>query len=76
MRQQSNKVHVRCNISYSALVLCPRLRQFKELHPEVAVEITHDVWEPEKPSENAHIAIGYREISSLLISFSPWPRVF
>ena len=63
MRQQSNKVHVRCNISYSALVLCPRLRQFKELHPEVAVEITHDVWEPEKPSENAHIAIGYREIN-------------
>ena len=66
MRQQTNKVHVRCNISYSALVLCPRLREFRELHPEVAVEITHDVWEPEKPSKNAHLAIGYREVGKQL----------
>ena len=62
LRQQSNKVHIRCNISYSALVLSSRLKAFKALHPEVAIEITHDVWEPEKPSKNAHLEIGYREI--------------
>jgi LysR family glycine cleavage system transcriptional activator len=66
MRQQTNKVHVRCNISYSALVLCPRLREFRELHPDLAVEITHDVWEPEKPSKNSHIEIGYREVGRQL----------
>ena len=63
MRQQSNKVNIRCNISYSALVLLPQLCKFKLRHPEVAVEITHDVWEPEKPSKNAHLEIGYRAIA-------------
>jgi len=63
LRQQSNKVHIRSNISYSAMVLLPRLRDFKQLHPDVAVEITHDVWEPEKPSKNAHLEVGYRDIS-------------
>jgi len=62
LRQQSNKVHIRCNISYSAMVLAHRLRDFKALHPDVAIEITHDVWEPEKPSKNAHLEIGYRVI--------------
>jgi len=62
LRQQSNKVHIRSNISYSALVLSKRLRKFKELHPDVAIEITHDVWEPERPSKNAHLEIGYRDI--------------
>ena len=62
MRQQSNKVHIRCNISYSTLVLCERLREFKTLHPDVAIEMTHDVWEPEKPSKNAHLEVGYRSI--------------
>lgn len=62
LRQQTNKVHIRCNISYSALVLLPRLSEFKALHPDVTIEITHDVWEPEKPSTNAHLEVGYRVI--------------
>jgi len=62
MRQQSNKVNIRCNISYSAMVLLPQLREFKILHPELSIEITHDVWEPEKPSKNSHLEIGYRAI--------------
>ena len=62
LRQQSNKVHIRCNISYSALVLVQQLQVFKRQAPGVAIEITHDVWEPDKPSKNAHLEIGYRVI--------------
>ena len=62
LRQQTNKVHIRCNISFSALVLLPQLSEFKALHPDVTIEITHDVWEPEKPSTNAHLEVGYRVI--------------
>lgn len=57
--QQSNKVHIRCNISYSLLVLMPLLKAFKKANPDIAIELTHDVWEPDKPSRNAHIEIGY-----------------
>lgn len=57
--QQSNKIHIRCNISYSFLVLAPKLKLFKQANPDVSIELTHDVWEPDKPSRNAHIEIGY-----------------
>lgn len=62
LRQQTNKVHFRCNISFSSLVLLPRLAEFKAKYPDVTIEITHDVWEPEKPSTNAHLEVGYRVI--------------
>lgn len=56
---QPNKVHIRCNISYSMLVLPELLQSFRQHNPEVAIELTHDIWEPDKPSRNAHIEIGY-----------------
>jgi LysR family glycine cleavage system transcriptional activator len=59
---QSNKVHIRCNISYSMLVLTPLLKTFKKAYPDIAIELTHDIWEPDKPSSNAHIEIGYGRI--------------
>ena len=59
---QSNKVHVRCNISYSTLVLLPLLKSFKTAYPEIAIELTHDIWEPDNPSRNAHIEIGYGRV--------------
>lgn len=59
---QFNKVHVRCNISYSMLVLSPLLKSFKKAYPEIAIELTHDIWEPDKPSRNAHIEIGYGRV--------------
>jgi len=61
-RQQSNKIHIRCNISYSSLILASRLRAFKQDNPDITMEFTHDVWEPEKSSQNAHLEIGYRLI--------------
>lgn len=57
--QQSNKIHIRCNISYSMLSLSSSLKSFSREHPEYSIELTHDVWEPDKPSRNAHIEIGY-----------------
>ncbi len=61
-RQQTRHVQLRCNISYSALVLCQRLPAFRQAHPDIDIEITHDIWEPGNPSHNAHIDIGYRLI--------------
>lgn len=57
--QQSNKIQIRCNISYSLLVLSSQLKTFRHANPDIAIELMHDVWEPEKPSNNAHIEIGY-----------------
>jgi len=57
--QQLNKVHIRCNISYSMLVLPEKLKSFRQGNPEIAIELTHDIWEPDTPSRNAHIEIGY-----------------
>ena len=56
---QVNKVHIRCNISYSMLVLPELLKSFRQNNPELAIELTHDIWEPDKPSRNSHIEIGY-----------------
>ena len=57
-RQQHQRLHIRCNISYSLLVLGQKLSPFRAQHPEAEIELTHDIWEPEKRSDNAHIEIG------------------
>jgi len=58
-RQVSNRVNLRCNISYSSLVLCPQLAEFRRMHPDISIEISHDIWEPGVSSHNAHLVIGY-----------------
>lgn len=58
-RQVSNRVNLRCNISYSSLVLCSQLATFRRLHPDISIEISHDIWEPGVSSHNAHLVIGY-----------------
>ncbi len=62
-RQQRQRLHIRCNISYSLLVLGQKLLPFRTQYPEAEIELTHDIWEPEKRSDNAHIEIGYQLIS-------------
>ncbi|MGB0846629.1 MAG: LysR family transcriptional regulator [Thiolinea sp.] len=59
-RQQHQRIHIRSNISYSLLVLGQKLLPFREQHPDVEIELTHDIWEPDKRSDNAHIEIGYQ----------------
>ncbi len=58
-RQQTNKIHIRANISYSALVLSHQLAFFRNKNPDISIEITHDIWEPGQSSNNAHLEIGY-----------------
>lgn len=65
-RQQRQRLHIRCNISYSLLVLGQKLLPFRAQHPEAEIELTHDIWEPERRSDNAHIEIGYQLISDNL----------
>lgn len=58
-RQVSNRVNLRCNISYSSMVLCHQLAGFRRLYPDISVEITHDIWQPGVSTHNAHLVIGY-----------------
>lgn len=58
-RRQEHKIHLRCNISYSMLVLVERLDGFRRLNPDISIKLAHDIWEPDIPSHNAHIEIGY-----------------
>lgn len=62
-RQQQQRLHIRCNISYSLLVLGQKLRPFRAQYPATEIELTHDIWQPEKSSDNAHIEIGYQLLS-------------
>ena len=58
-RRQENKIHLRCNISYSALVLVEQLAGFRELNPDISIKLAHEIWESDTPGHNAHIEIGY-----------------
>lgn len=58
-RQQVNRLHLRCNISYSALILGEQLRGFRALHPEVSIKLNHEIWESGFSGHNAHIEIDY-----------------
>ena len=62
-RQQRQRLHIRCNISYSLLVLGQKLQPFREQYPDAEIELTNDIWEPERRSNNAHIEIGYQLLS-------------
>jgi LysR family glycine cleavage system transcriptional activator len=58
-QRQEHKIHLRCNISYSALVLVEQLRGFTELNPGISIKLAHEIWESDTPGHNAHIEIGY-----------------
>lgn len=61
-RRQENKIHLRCNISYSALVLMQQLAGFRQLNRDVSIKLVHEVWESDTPGHNAHIEIGYASL--------------
>ena len=64
-RQQSNRIHLRCNISYGTLVIPHVLQTFKLSHPDFSIEMTHDIWSPLEHSDNAHIELGYGPLQDL-----------
>lgn len=58
-RSQRDRLRLRCNISFSALVLPARLTALRAQFPDIEIDINNGIFEPEKPSENAHLEIGY-----------------
>ncbi|MEZ5535187.1 MAG: LysR family transcriptional regulator [Thiolinea sp.] len=58
-RQQVNQLHLRCNISYSALVLNQQLKDFNHQYPEVSIKLNHAIWESDNFGYNSHIEIDY-----------------
>lgn len=58
-RSQRDRLRLRCNISFSTLVLPTKLAALRALLPDIEIDINNGIFEPEKPSENAHLEIGY-----------------
>ncbi len=65
-QQEAHRLLIRCNISYSVLVLCEHIKIFCQKYPHITIDMMHDVWEPEKPSGNVHLSIGYHPLDSML----------
>ncbi len=64
-REQHSTLRLRCNISYSALLLPQKLSVLASRLPGVDLDINNGIWEPDRPSENAHLEIGYAPKKSL-----------
>ena len=60
--QQSNRLRIRSNISYSLLALSSILARFHNEHSEYNFEVTHTVWNTDRQKQNADIEISYQPI--------------
>ncbi|MFD1157217.1 LysR family transcriptional regulator [Roseovarius aestuarii] len=57
--KKKSVVRVRSSISYAALVLAPQLHKFKELHPEIEVQLSTAVWSDRMDDETIDADIRY-----------------
>ena len=64
-RSQHDRLRLRCNISFSALLLPTKLAALRAQFPNIEIDIYNGIFEPEKPSENAHLEIGYAPRANL-----------
>ena len=64
-RSQRDRLRLRCNISFSALVLPAKLAALRAQFPDLEIDINNGIFEPDKPSENAHLEIGYTPRANL-----------
>lgn len=63
--QQASRLRLRCNISYSAMVLPSKLALLQRRFPDAAIDISNGIFEPDNPSQNAHLEVGYALRSKL-----------
>lgn len=57
--RRKRKVRVRASISYATLVLAPRLKAFRDLHPDIEVDLSTAVWSDRMGSESIDLDIRY-----------------
>ncbi|TPJ48421.1 LysR family transcriptional regulator [Mesorhizobium sp. B2-7-1] len=58
-RLQRRVVRVRASISWAALVLAPRLAEFRELHPEIDLRLSTFVWADRFEMDNSDVDIRW-----------------
>ncbi|WP_164661399.1 LysR family transcriptional regulator [Tropicibacter sp. Alg240-R139] len=56
---QANAVQVQSNITFAVNWLAPKLPRFRELHPDVQLNIFTELWEPREMAEGAAVEIRY-----------------
>ncbi len=56
---QQNAVQVQSNITFAVNWLAPRLTRFRELHPDIHLNIFTELWEPREMAEGAAVEIRY-----------------
>jgi len=54
-----NVVQVQSNLSFAVHWLAPRLPRFQSAHPDVALNLSTEIWEPREMTEGADIEIRY-----------------
>ncbi|MGR3761152.1 LysR substrate-binding domain-containing protein [Roseobacteraceae bacterium NS-SX3] len=57
--EQRDVVQVQANISFTVQWLSPRLGRFYDLHPDVLLNISTEIWEPQEMAEGADVEIRF-----------------
>lgn len=65
-RSDRARLRLRCNISYSVVALPAKLTALRQRFPALEVDINNGIFEPDRPSENAHLQIGYAPRAALV----------
>ena len=55
----TNVVQVQCTLTLAVHWLAPRLKQFRERHPDVKLNIVTEIWEPREVSPGADVEIRF-----------------
>ncbi|MFX0545111.1 LysR substrate-binding domain-containing protein [Roseovarius sp. S1116L3] len=57
--QRESLIRVRSSISFAALILAPRLNEFRALHPEIEIELSTTVWADRMNDASIDLDIRY-----------------
>ncbi|MEX0283791.1 MAG: LysR substrate-binding domain-containing protein [Paracoccaceae bacterium] len=55
----SNVVQVRCNITFAIHWLAPRLKLFRQAHPDVLINLMTEIWEPRELATGADVEVRF-----------------
>ncbi|WP_300033321.1 LysR substrate-binding domain-containing protein [uncultured Roseobacter sp.] len=58
-RNENDVLNIQCNLTFAIHWLAPRLSAFRQLHPDVQLNITTELWEPRDSVEGADVEIRY-----------------
>lgn len=53
------EIRLECNLTFATQWLAPRLKSLRELHPELRLNISTELWEPRNMAEGADVEIRY-----------------